>query len=257
MNALISLATCYLLFSVPLFGTHLALAGYADIWMAGFAGLGFMALVRGAAEGLRSQTILGFLMVALAMLVKNEGVVWFLAALLMQVLLSFRWRTNMLAGMVLAAVVLAGYLLDVTHVEIPLAGTLGVVNDRLEIPFVGSFALEVHDVWQVYWTNFFTMGSWNFLWVLVAFGLLLAVISGKSLASPVRRAGAIFVVMFLATQLFIFGFTDQGVWADTYTAINRLPLHFVPALIYTAVAMVRERIMQADPVSAAPEANRA
>src|SRR5690554_4069659 len=38
--------SCYLLYTIPLFGTHIALAGYADIWMAGFSGLGFIALMR-------------------------------------------------------------------------------------------------------------------------------------------------------------------------------------------------------------------
>jgi uncharacterized membrane protein YwaF len=42
--------------------------------------------------------------------------------------------------------------------------------------------------------------------------------------------------------MFIFGFTDQGIWADTYTAINRLPLHFVPALIFTALIIICERM---------------
>jgi hypothetical protein len=54
----------------------------------------------------------------------------------------------------------------------------------------------------------------------------------------------VFIGIFLATQLFIFGFTDQGTWADTYTAINRLPLHFVPALIYAALIINQARAWQ-------------
>jgi len=240
MNPLLGITACYLLFSVPLFGTHIALAGYADLWMAGFAGLGFIALLRGALSGRRFQTLLGFLMIALAMLVKNEGAVWFLAALLLQALLSFRLRTMAAAGAAIAlAVWLANAVFGITHVELPLLGVLGVLNDRLEIPFIGSFALEVHSVSRVYLDNFFMMGSWNLLWLLVAASLLIAVPGKKTLT---RRAGIAFVLVFLACQLFIFGFTDQGIWADTYTAINRLPLHFVPALIFTALVIIHERI---------------
>jgi hypothetical protein len=240
MNPLLGITACYLLFSVPLFGTHIALAGYADIWMAGFAGLGFIALLRGALSRQRLQTLLGFSMIALAMLVKNEGVVWFLAALLLQAMISFRLRTIAAACAAIAlAVWLANAAFGITHIELPLLGALGVVNDRLEIPFIGSFALEVHDVWRVYLDNFFLMGSWNLLWLLVTASLLIAVPGKKT---PAKRAGIAYVLLFLATQMFIFGFTDQGIWADTYTAINRLPLHFVPALIFTALIIICERM---------------
>ncbi|MEJ2402607.1 MAG: hypothetical protein P8Y52_14685 [Xanthomonadales bacterium] len=42
-GVLLAVIAVYALYSVPLIGTHLALAGYADIWMTGFAGLGFTA----------------------------------------------------------------------------------------------------------------------------------------------------------------------------------------------------------------------
>jgi hypothetical protein len=242
MNALISLAACYLLYSIPLFATHIALAGYADLWMAGFAGLGFVALVRGAISGQGFQTALGFLLLGLSLLVKNEGAVWLLAAFLMQALVTFRWRTNLIAGLILVALVSASFALGVTHVELPLAGTFGVVDGRLDIPFIGRFALEVHDVRQVYLDNFFMMGSWNLLWLLVAASLLFAVVGRKPKAAHEYRVGAVFIVIFLATQLFIFGFTNQGAWADTYTAINRLPLHFLPALLFASLAICNARL---------------
>lgn len=242
MGRVISLAGVYLLLSIPLFGTHLALAGYADIWMCGYAGLGFVALIRGAATGQRFQGALGLLMIGLAMLAKNEGMVWFLAALLMLALLACRWRTVALAALACLAVGSLAWLLDVTHVELPILGGFGVIDHHLEIPFVGRFTLEVHNVWQVYADNFFTMGSWNLLWLLVAACLLLALFGKTPLAAPPVRASVVFIVVFAASQVFIFGFTDQGAWADTYTAINRLPLHFVPALLFAALSIVHERL---------------
>jgi len=252
MSRLVSVAACYLLFSIPLFGTHIALAGYADLWMAGFTGLGFIALIRGAIAGQGFQTGLGFLMLALAMLTKNEGVVWFLAALLMQALTSFSWRTSVLVGFATAVSIWAASAMGVTHVDIPLIGILGVVDGQLQIPFIGRFALEVHDIWLPYRDNFFAMGSWNLLWVLVGFSLLFALAGIKPMEDPARRVGAVFIGVFLATQLFIFVFTDQGIWADTYTAINRLPLHFVPALIYAAVAILCSRASQSGMRTAHP-----
>ncbi len=73
-----SLLCCYMLYSIPLFGNHIALAGYADIWLAGFTGLGFVALLRALSMdktdgSVALQLVLGLVMTGLAILVKYEG----------------------------------------------------------------------------------------------------------------------------------------------------------------------------------------
>ncbi len=245
LNILSSLITCYLLYSIPLFGTHLALAGYADIWMAGFTGLGFIALIRGTINHQEtgkpdSQMILGFLMIMFSVWVKNEGVVWFLAALAMLFLATCRPRVPILMMTGAVVIALAAFALGITHIEIPLIGKLGLVDGHLTLPFIGNFVLEAHDIRHVYWENFIAMGSWNLLWVMLAAGLLLGFKSPNVLSGyRARRTALSFILVFLATQVFIFGFTDRGLWADTYTAINRLPLHFVPALLFALVVIAK------------------
>ena len=245
LSKLASLVICYLLYSIPLLGTHLALAGYADIWMAGFTGLGFVAVMRGAimrddADGSGFQMVLGFLMIIFSIWVKNEGAVWLLAAIAMLILTTCRPRVPILMLVGAVIVVLFGFALGQTHIEIPLIGSLGFIDDRLAIPFIGSFRLEVHNIWHVYWDNFINMGSWNLLWVAVAGSLLLGFKSPNLVSGyRTRRTALSFILIFLATQLFIFGLTDQGLWADTYTAINRLPLHFVPALLFAVIVIAQ------------------
>ncbi len=245
-----SLITCYLLYSIPLLGTHLALAGYADIWMAGFTGLGFVALIRGAITRdepgkLGFQVLLGFLMVLFSIWVKNEGAVWLLAAIAMLILATCRPRVPIL--MIVAAVVVAliVFALGFTHIDIPLIGKLGMVNGRLAIPFIGNFALELHNIQHVYWDNFLKMGSWNLLWVFVIVSLLLGFKSPNVVSGyRARRTALSFILIFIASQLFIFGFTDKGLWADTYTAINRLPLHFIPALLFAVVVIAQASLTE-------------
>jgi hypothetical protein len=245
-----SLITCYLLYSIPLLGTHLALAGYADIWMAGFTGLGFVALIRGAIMRDQPgnsgfQMVLGFLMVLFCIWVKNEGAVWFLAAIAMLILATCRPRVPILMMVAAVVVALIVFALGFTHIDIPLIGKLGIVDGRLAIPFIGNFALELHNVQHVYWDNFLKMGSWNLLWVFVIASLVLGFKSPNVVSGyRARRAALSFILIFIATQLFIFGFTDQGLWADTYTAINRLPLHFVPALLFAVVVIAQASLTQ-------------
>ena len=248
-----SLVTCYFLYSIPILGTHFALAGYADIWMSAYAGLGFVALMRSAItrdddSGSALQLVLGGLMVMFAILVKNEGAVWLLAAVAMLILATCRPRVPILIMVVAVLVTLFGFAIGYTYVDIPLLGNFGLIDGHLAIPFIGNFRLELHNVWQVYWDNFINMGSWNLLWVAVAASLLLGFKSPNHLTGyRARRTALSFILIFMATQLFIFGFTDQGLWADTYTAINRLPLHFVPALLFAVVAIAHASLPDIQP----------
>jgi hypothetical protein len=230
--------------------------------MAGFTGLGFMALIRGASlrdEPGKSgfQLALGFLMVMFGIWVKNEGAVWFLAALAMLILVTCRPRVPILMIVAGVMTVLFGFALGTTYIDIPLIGQLGIVDGRLAIPFIGKFVLEVHDIGHVYWENFIKMGSWNLLWVGLAASLLLSFKSSNIFSGERARLAALsFILIFLATQLFIFGFTDQGLWADTYTAINRLPLHFLPALLFAMIVIAHSSLTKNEATRGAPEVHR-
>jgi hypothetical protein len=238
-----SLLCCYLLYSIPLFGTHIALAGYADIWVAGFSGLGFIALIRGLI--LRSSEskpglplMLGLLMIGLGILIKNEGQVWFLMALAVVALANCHWRAMTLIFAICTALTLWAYRLDLMAINLPLLGVLGVVDNQLIIPLLGRFRLGAHDIWSPYLKNFFLMGNWHLLWLLVIAALVL---SAQRKMLPSQRIGMVFLGFFFATQLLIFGFTKQGLWAKDFTAINRLPLQLVPALLFSTVAMLHSR----------------
>jgi hypothetical protein len=134
-------------------------------------------------------------------------------------------------------------LLGISYIDLPGIGTLGLIDGWLHIPFIGSFELEIRDLRAAYLMNFFLMGSWNLLWPVVVFGLLLAArgISGPWTDETMRAAFG-FMVIFFATQVFIFCFTDRGEYAELFTAINRLPLHFLPALLYATATVIWSRL---------------
>jgi hypothetical protein len=225
-----SLASAYFLLSIPLLGTHLSLAGYADIWMAGFTGLGFVSLLRGRIQHNRFELALGILMVAISAAVKNEGMVWLYTAIAF-VVLSSASRRLLMTIMALALIFgCLAWLTGMTSVDLPGLGLLGFEAGSIHIPLVGSYPLQYHPVWSAYHTAFLQHDSWNLLWffVIVAF---LASFFSKS--ARIRKSALIFIGLFAASQLAIFAITEQGAWAQTFTAINRLPLHFAPALVFT------------------------
>jgi hypothetical protein len=239
VTLLLAVAAVFVLWSTPLFGVHSALAGYADIWMAGFTGLGFVALIAGLGARQLPQLVLGLLMLALAMLAKEEAVVWLYAAALTIMIVALPSRVLLGSLAVLIIALLVAGITGTTYIELPLAGGVGLTDDRLMIPFVGSIALEAHEVGPAYFRNFLAMGSWNLLWLLLLIGLMGAVWPPRN---GHRRAALGFLLVFAATQIFIFGFTDRGLYAGSYTAINRLPLQFLPALVFALALIARSRV---------------
>ncbi|MDZ7781800.1 MAG: hypothetical protein U5K56_02255 [Halioglobus sp.] len=218
----------YLLVSTPLVGTHLSLGGMADIWMTGFVGLGLVEIIAGTLRGDRRKLALGFGLVALSLAVKNEGVVWLVAAVVFWGMT--RWpRLASLA--LLSGVVVVGIaaLSGIHSVDLPGLGKVGVVGERLYLPLLGDTGLVRLELWDDYLANFVQGDSWHLLWLLLLVVVFALLFSGPS--AP-RRALFSMVVLVLGMQLAIFQFTEHGQWAEQWTAINRIPLHVVPALLF-------------------------
>jgi hypothetical protein len=231
----LSALAAYLLLSIPLVGTHLALAGQADIWMAGFTGLGFVALLHGIIRDNRCQILLGLGMAAMGIATKLEGTVWFLTAL-MTLFLAIR-PAIVLTGLALATGVAAlGWLMGITYLDLPLLGGIGLAEGRIHIPLVGSYTLQTFHLWDDYLANFFKNGTWHLLWTLV---LLSAISLWFVPAGVLRRTIVAFYGVLLAAQVFIFQGTESGQWADNWAAINRLPLHFAPPLVFSLAILAQ------------------
>lgn len=227
LQPLAALAFSYFLVSTPLLGVHLSLAGYADIWMAGFVGLGFIALLRYLVEGKRRQLAIGLVLLAAGTFVKVEGLIWLVAAVLMLVLCTIprRWLAYALAAALVLG--LAGALFGLTWIELPGLGLVGIRDGVLHLPYLGSHAIVVYDQRWAYWDNAFLKGSWHLAWLFAAALLVLAVVRGRQLASVL-----VFLLTVAVVQVAIFVFTSQGEWAENYTAINRLPLQVYPAVLF-------------------------
>lgn len=230
-----SLLAVYLLFSTPLFGVHMSLGGYADIWLAGFAGLGMTSLLCGLVMNRRPAVIVGFALLALGVGVKVEGFVWLFAGLLVCLLCTVppkRIAQLAAAGLVL---LLVAFLTGLNVIDLPGIGRVGLEPGRLFVPFKGVIALEFNDVGSAYWRSAFLLGSWHVLWALALVALALRV---SRQPSPFRRTILAFFGVFAGLQVVIFVFTAQGAWAADFTAINRLPLQMLPAIIFMVVLAI-------------------
>lgn len=209
----------FLLLSLPLLHTHVSLAGYADLWLAGFSGLGLIALVRGLLEKHRGQLVLGLAALVLGMLVKHDAIIWWTCGLLLVGLLRLRLTatTLVLAGLLVLSAIAFGLW-------------------RLELQLHNDFARYGQLLWFV--------DSWHLLWYLLPGALLLALLPG----SPVRPAAKVLgllLAILLASQVFLFGATNAGNWVGT--ASSRLLLQISPLLIF-ALAYIAGASVDSQPV---------
>src|SRR5699024_3645182 len=78
---LASLLGTYLLFSLPLLNTHVALAGYADLWLATVYCLAGMAFLQWLRTGDSRQGGLALLLALACPLINREGLIWMLTFL--------------------------------------------------------------------------------------------------------------------------------------------------------------------------------
>ena len=231
LQPLAALVFTYFLLSTPLLGVHLSLAGYADIWLAGFAGLGSIALLRYLLEGNVRQLVIGLVLLACGALVKIEGLVWLLAALLLLALcrIPLRWLVGIAAAVLLAGLV--AWLTGVGSVELPGLGLIGVRDGALHLPYLGSHELVVFDQRWVYFNNAFIRASWHLAWLFALAIVVFSVVRGRRL-----RPVLTFLLIVAGVQVAIFVFSSQGAWAEDSTAINRLPLQIYPAVMFAIAA---------------------
>jgi hypothetical protein len=131
-------------------------------------------------------------------------------------------------------------MLGIQYLDLSLLGKLGIDEGRLHVPLLGGYALMDFYLWDDYRANFFEGGTWHLLWPLMLVSLLCLPLLP---AGAGRRAIIALVVVMAAAQSSIFEGTIVGQWAEEWTAINRLPLHFAPSLVF-ALALIAHHVTQ-------------
>src|SRR5262249_54516916 len=134
----------YALGSLPLIDTHVALAGYADLWVATLFGFAVLAWLRWLERREREQLALALVCAATLPLLKHEGMVW---ALSLAATMGFaatppRWRWRALGGLLALAIVvgLSGGL----TLLLTVFGWVRSGSHAVELPVIGSLVFAWH-----------------------------------------------------------------------------------------------------------------
>ena len=245
LHPLTALALVYALVSLPLIDAHVALAGYADLWVAVTLGLATLAWSRWLMTRERGQWLLGVGFALCLPALKLDGAIWLLvfAAVVALDLIPPRWRWRSGAGLLAAlavALALGGFSLP-----LPGLGWVEIAWGRIAIPGVAPFELTWHAVGGAMLESLYTLPNWHLLWY--ALPVLVLVRGRVLLRDHAARMLGLFVLLQLSCLFVLFFFTSAAAWAEDFTSVNRLILQIVPSVFVLVEALVREAPAEAHP----------
>ncbi len=223
--ALLAIAGVYLLVSIPLLNAHLALPGYADLWLGGFAGLGFVALLQWSQSQDRTQLLTGLLFLGLGAFIKREGSLWLMMGLLFAIMQVLSWKLLLAMAATAALAIFSGYSL----LNLPWLGQIGYADGAFYLPRLGAITLQPQDVSFAVINNLFSNSSWNLLYFYLFASLLLVLVHGKQRA---RHSALSFILLLTTIIATVFFLSAEGEWVKDSTAFGRLLLQVLPALIF-------------------------
>lgn len=224
----------YALGSLPLINVHVALAGYADLWIAALIAFACLAWMRGLETGARGSFVLAALFALLLPTVKLEGAIWLvlLAGSMLYAWMPLRLRRIALVlAPLIGAGVVAAYLLRWPLVA-PALDRIGLTSDTdvllAHAPAVIGAAAD----------GLFSQYNWHLFWIAFALTLVVRFATLRQ-SAPLRFVG-LFLLLGSAFLFALFVLTPAGKWAESYTAVNRLSLQIVPAMLVFAALLWRE-----------------
>ena len=240
-----ALVFVYVLGSLPLLETHVALAGYADLWVGTVFGFGILAWLRWQEQGDRAQLVLALICASILPLLKLEGSVWSIS-LVMAIAFGalptrWRWRAAALAAALAILIVLVGQ----SYVLFAAIGWVKSGSRVVDIPVIGTLALAWHGTAALGIAHsLFVQANWHVLWWLV---LPIAIWRWRALrASDALSLCALLLGLCFSLLMFLFLFTDAAEWAESFTAINRLVMHIVPGVVTLLALLLRGPVLPSE-----------
>jgi hypothetical protein len=232
-----SLLGVYLLLSLPLLNAHIALAGYADLWLAATYSLAGMAFLRWTRTGDPWQGRLALLLIVACPLIKREGLIWILTFLPPLLVAQLSRKAALAVGSSGLAALVVGYLAGGISI-----GGFQITPEVIQIPFLGRFELALHFVWEPFSRNLFLMSNWHLLWYLAIAALCLA--AARMGRQQEWVISTMLILSSLSVVLITFFLTSNAAWAERYTSINRILFHLVPLLLFSILLLFKPRRVQ-------------
>ena len=214
----LAMVATWMLASMPVLGSHVTVAGSADLPLAAAFGMAAMATWRWTRTRETPMAVLALGCAAAGAWMKVEGILW-MATLVPAVVMSLHRR----AGFALAGVAFAAFAAHVAYGP-----------ERMPVQGYTLFSRPV-DVTGPAFDHLFVFGNWHLgAWFLVA----LAAWRWRTLLSPRLAPMTMTMVAGIALVAIVFFFTNAAGGVANETLVTRLPFHLVPAAAFYALLLV-------------------
>ncbi len=222
-----AMAFTYLLLSMPLLNIHVALAGYADLFLGATYGAGLMFFFHWCQERSPWKLVAMLIFLAICPQLKNEGTVW-AASLLPALVAMLLPRSEVLKFFVLL-VLLAILAVLVIPSDMVIAGTtMQDLMPTFDPEGLGGLvkSLWLHDNWHL-------MG-----YLLLGAGPVALLLRERVMRHHVGFLLALGSAA--AAFLYLFLFTGFAGGAKDLSGVGRLCLHLAPGLLFMAAVFYRD-----------------
>lgn len=212
LGALTALVGAWLVVSLPIFDTHVALPGYADLPLAAYFALTGLALWRWLDRRGWKDASLVLLFACACATIKNPGRAWVL---------------------VLVPAVIAGVVprqgVRIAFASLGAAILLLLALARINLTLFGyQLHLDFTPPWQGLIDAYLLYGNWHLLWYAA---LAIAVLGWRQLLTKEIAPLTVLLVSSLLFLLFGFAFTNASAWVEDQSTVNRATLPVAPLLV--------------------------
>lgn len=229
-----AMVATYALGSLPLLDVHVALAGYADLWIAVTLAFSCLYWLRWLERRRRGDLALALVFACLLPTIKLEGWAWLLILAGTMVYESMPLRMRRVA-LVLAPLIGIAVALACLMRWPPFSWLL----DRLDLGVDAATQIaHAPSVVAATATGLFAQYNWHLFWFAVALTLVLR--RRVLLQSASLRVLGLFLLLGCGFLFMLFVLTPAGRWAESYTVVNRLGLQVVPAMLAFSALLWRD-----------------
>jgi hypothetical protein len=215
-----ALVGAWLVLSLPILDTHIALAGYADLPMAAYFTTTALAALTFARTRSWRDLALALVLALACITVKNPGKIWV---------------ATLVPALIVAMV--PKYGLRIVAAMFAAVGVLAVVLTRTGMTVLGyHLELQFDMPWQGLYDAYFAYANWHLLFYAA---VLVAAIGWRYVLSPGIAPLTVLVLTGLAFLMFGFGFTNARLWVEDQSTVNRATLHLAPLIVVWIVLVYR------------------
>lgn len=244
INPIFSLLATYMLLSMPIVNMHVALAGYADLWVAAALLLSTLSALCWL-EDKKSYEQLGIILILCVALLflKVPGLIWAVTIIGCLVIFALPKRVLLMLLCISGLAVLIWYGVGGFVGKLPVLGDVVVTPERLRINlfnFDSSDFKYNHKVWSALYMHLYDFISWNGLFYYMPIAMV--VIVYRFYWDPIAQFVLSLTVFCILELGLVFFFSPRSDWIIDGTTTNRAILHVVPIFIILIALSFRKSV---------------